>query len=148
MRSLLIGVAALACVVFTGAEAFAQEVRVTLTDVQARSGQIMASLQNEGQFLRGRGAYNVSADPRAGTITLVFPDVAPGKYALVVMHDENSDRRMGAGANGMPTEGWAFSGPGLMGPPSFAGTSFDVGASAPVAITTNMFYPYVPPAGQ
>ena len=147
MRSLLIGVATFACVAFMGADAFAQEVRVTLTDVQARSGQIMAALQTETQFLRGRGAYDIVSAPRAGTMTLVFRDVAPGKYALVIMHDENGDNRMGAAANGMPTEGWAFSGPTLMGPPTFAGTSFDVGA-VPVTVSVNMFYPYVPPAGQ
>lgn len=147
MKSMVIGVAALACAAMFGGQAFAQEVRVTLTDVQARSGQTMASLQTESQFLRGRGVYNVTAEPRNGAVTLVFPGVAPGRYALVVMHDENNDRRLGMAANGAPTEGWAFSGPSLMGPPSFAGQSFDV-AAAPVAFSVNMFYPYVPPAGQ
>jgi uncharacterized protein (DUF2141 family) len=131
-----------------GAEARAQEVRVTLSGVEARAGKILASLQTEADFMQPRASYSLQIDPpaRPGTVTLVFPNVAPGEYALSVMHDENGDYQMRMLSNGMPAEGYAMSHGGAMaGPPSFAVAKFAVGA-APVSFTEAMNYPYAPPA--
>jgi uncharacterized protein (DUF2141 family) len=146
LRMLVVGV----CLGLAGliGAASAQEVRVTLSGVEARSGKILASLQTETQFMQGRGAYGLQLDPPAqpGALTLVFTDVAPGEYALSVMHDENGDYRMQTLPSGMPAEGYAMShGGSMMGPPTFAVAKFVVGA-APVSFTEAMYYPYVPPA--
>ena len=110
MKPMLIACAALA--VLTGGLATrvqaqpieTQEVRVTLTGVEARGGQILASLQTEDQFMQPRGTYGVQrAAPAAnGDVTLVFSNVAPGAYSLSVLHDANSDYQMQRDARRAP----------------------------------------------
>ena len=151
MKSMMLAIAAFAGVALAATAAQAGEVRVTLSHVQHRPGHVLAALQTEQQFLKGAGDYNMSVAPPAteGDVTLDFTNVAPGDYALAVLHDEDGDHQMKMAANGMPLEGWAFSNGGaLQGPPTFAVTKFTVTATGVVDIHTDMFYPYVPPAGQ
>jgi len=149
--ALFAGALAVALAASAATAAYAGEVRVTLSHVQHRPGRILAALQTEQQFLKGPGDYNASVVPPAteGDVTLDFTNVAPGDYALAVMHDEDGDHQMKKAANGMPLEGWAFSNGGeLRGPPTFDVTKFTVTATGVVNIHADMYYPYVPPAGQ
>lgn len=70
---------------------------------------------------------------------LVFPNVAPGTYAAIVVHDRNS--------NGTCDLSWPIPFPkepfaatrgarGVMGPPKFADAAFRVDASGAVEIVT------------
>ena len=51
-----------------------------------------------------------------------FEDIAPGKYALAVIHDENMDGKLDTNILGSPTEGYGFSNDAtaLFGAPSFS----------------------------
>ncbi len=140
MKQIMIALAVLICGVGAASATQAREVRVTLTGVEARGGMILASLQTEAQFMRAEGAYGQVVAVTPGAVTLVFADVAPGEYALSVLHDENGDQRMQNQPNGMPAEGFALSnGAMLMGPPSWAVNKFTVGA-APVRLNERMTY--------
>lgn len=133
---------ALAASMAMSGAAFANEVRVTLTGVEARGGTILAALQTESQFMQG-GSYNASASsPSApGSVELVFHGVAAGEYALAVLHDANNNQRMEMLSNGMPGEGWALTNGGsLTGPPTFAVVKFTV-ADGDVHLSEQMFYP-------
>ena len=89
----LIATAAIACLI--AAPAVAGDVVVTLNGVEARGGDILAALNGPDTFLRGEGEYGVrTSGDVSGAITLTFEDVAPGDYALAVMHDENGDGQM------------------------------------------------------
>jgi uncharacterized protein (DUF2141 family) len=48
-------------------------------------------------------------DAQKGTITYTFKDLEPGKYALVVYHDENHNKICDKNFFGIPTEAYAFS---------------------------------------
>jgi uncharacterized protein (DUF2141 family) len=126
-----IRVAAGALAIWLAAQAAqAGEVRVTLTGVEARGGQILAQLQTEGQFLGAEAAHRAGqpAPSQPGVVTFVFPDVAPGVYAFTAMHDANGDYKMETLPSGMPAEGWAMSnGRALQGPATFAVVRFEVG---------------------
>lgn len=65
--------------------------------------------------------------PAANGAQLHFAGVAPGDYALVVLHDENENRKVDT-ILGIPKEGVGFSrNPVLIiGPPSFAAVRFTV----------------------
>ncbi len=130
--------AALACLI--AAPAVAGDVVVTLTGVEARGGEILASLNTEATFMRGQGEYGVIASgDEAGTITLTFEDVAPGDYALMVMHDENGNGQFDMSPMGMPDEGFAFSNGVSMGMPTFAAHKFTVGEDGAV-LTESILY--------
>jgi hypothetical protein len=50
-----------------------------------------------------------------------FEDIAPGTYALVISHDENTNGKLDTNWLGVPTEGYGFSNDAtaLLGAPSF-----------------------------
>jgi uncharacterized protein (DUF2141 family) len=127
---------ALAALILTTGSAAAETVTITLTGVQARPGPIKASLNTREQFLRAAPAYEAVAEPAVGGVTLTFRDVAPGDYALMVMHDLNGNDRFDYG-----TDGWAFSNSAqpMMGPPVFEERKFTV-SNAPVTLTETMQY--------
>ena len=110
--------AALAALIAT--PALAGEVRMTLDGVQARGGTVYVTLQREAEFMQPTGLAQRIEAPAAGSLTVVFPDVPAGDYALSAFHDENGDRRLDMSPGGMPVEGWAMSNAeALRGPPTF-----------------------------
>jgi uncharacterized protein (DUF2141 family) len=63
---------------------------------------------------------------RATKATCDFADIAPGTYALAVIHDENRDGKLATDWIGKPKEGYGFSNDakGTLGAPSFEAASF------------------------
>ncbi len=104
-------------------------------------GVLLAALQTQGQFMQAAGAYGERiVDPASGVVRVTFRNVAPGDYALMVLHDEDGDSQMKL--NGyMPAEGWAMiNGDALRGPPTFDLVKFTVSASG-ADISVPMSYP-------
>lgn len=106
LKTLIVATAGLLAV--SAGAAFAGDVTVVATGVQARGGMLYAALQGRDQFMQTtftRGT--VRENPAAGTVELTFRDVPTGDYAISLLHDEDGDRRMGM--NGMfPREGYAM----------------------------------------
>ena len=69
----------------------------------------------------------------AGAINI--PGIAPGRYALLVIHDENRNGKLDT-MLGLPREGFGFSrNPALrMGPPPYGAVSFAVAGHSRQAI--------------
>lgn len=103
-------------------------VTVTLENVLNDQGEILAALHTADTFMKGKGIQGFEAKAQKGAITFTFEDVAPGTYAISVLHDMNSNQRMDYGPGGMPEEPYAISGSDMsMGPPSFDSSKFEVG---------------------
>lgn len=121
------------------APAFADDVTVTVTGVQAGGGTILAALQTKDEFLKPEGHLGAKAAATPGAVTLVIHDVPPGDYSLSVLHDADGDMKM-AMKDGMPAEGWTMkNAAALRGAPTWDVVSFKV--AGPVAITEAMIYP-------
>lgn len=122
------------------------EVRIEVTDLRNAQGMVMACMtRDEARFPRCRGdaaSYRVSVPaPAAGdSVTIAFSHVAPGRYAVALLHDENENGEADRAAM-IPREGYGFSrdAPVRMGPPHFAAAAFPVG-SQPVHQTIRMRY--------
>ena len=143
MKTILMTCVSVACLGLIPASAFAEDVRVTLTGVEARGGQILASLQTEEEFMQPRGAYGavLPAPAANGDVVIVFENVAPGVYAFSAMHDANGDYEMQRQENGRPLEGWAMhNGASLRARPTFEQVKIEVGAEGAV-LTEAMIYP-------
>ena len=121
--------------------AAAGDVTVTLTGVQDRGGVIVASFDTRENFMTGRDHRARVENDAAGNVVLTFRDVAPGDYALAVMHDANRDGQFTMSPMGMPEEGWAFSNGDqpMMGPPSFEAHKITVPAEG-LSLTERMQY--------
>lgn len=127
MKAMIVSLAVIGAVWPACAQAGSVEVR--LRDVQNRGGQMLVSLQKEGEFLQPRGTYGaIQPVAGAGEMTLTIKDVAPGEYSLSVLHDQNKDFQMLYGKDGRPAEGWAMhNGAALRGPPQWSQVKFTVG---------------------
>lgn len=132
-------IAATAVLAATAAQA--GDVVVTVSGVQARGGTVLAGLQTREQFMKTDGVNGARAEsPRAGVLTLTIKNVAPGDYALGVLHDEDGNGVLKLAANGMPAEGVAMvGGEALRGPPTFDQVKFTVPANG-AAVKAAMIY--------
>lgn len=70
-----------------------------------------------------------------------FAQIAPGTYALAVIHDENLNGKLDANWLGIPSEGYGFSNDAraALGPPSFSAASFAYDGRS-VALTIGLNY--------
>jgi uncharacterized protein (DUF2141 family) len=130
--------------------------RVTVDGVRSGNGTIMIGLYDTSDgflaaikhsteigLLTDKGRV-VGAALRAvaGSQSIVFTQLKPGRYAIIVFHDENDNGLLDENAWSVPTEGYGFSNnaEGFLGSPSFdaAGVVLD-GAEDCVAIS--LIYP-------
>lgn len=97
----------------------AADLAVHLTGVAGNAGQVLGALCDRDGFLK-RCAHMV-AMPAAPSMTLRFKHIVPGRYAVMLFHDENENGLFDKSPNGMPLEGYGFSrnARGKYGPPSF-----------------------------
>ncbi len=112
----------------TPAAAAALHVRVV--SLRNSTGQVICTLFNSPDAFpsdssKAVGQNNVPINDK--TAVCDFGGIAPGKYALVVFHDENSNGKFDRSWLGLPKEGYAFSNnvKPVFSPPSFKAAAFD-----------------------
>jgi len=113
------------------APAGAQEANlfVQVKGIRASVGNLRVSLYSDPETFRKEDrALKLASIPAAeGDATLEFKGLAPGRYALMAYHDENSDDKLNLRFGMLPIEGYALSNaPKSMGPPKFADSAFDI----------------------
>ncbi|WP_372521309.1 DUF2141 domain-containing protein [Qipengyuania mesophila] len=121
-----------------------QDVVVTVINLRSAEGTVLACLTpSDGDFPDcGADTQSQKRIVRANTrVTIVFNDVAPGDYAISLLHDENGNGKVDK-ALFMPTEGFGFSRDAKLrlGPPRFSAAAFHVTSDAPVYQTIRMRY--------
>lgn len=113
----------------------ADELRVTIEGVASSSGSIMIGLYDSKQHFQTAvaNAANIGLlnDPSrlvgiamraiGGTQSVVFTNLKPGPYAIIVFHDENDNGKLDENPWGAPIEGYGFSNnaQGFLAAPSF-----------------------------
>ena len=116
------------------------QVRVTIESLRNQRGNICLTLFNGSQGFPNQSDRAVASrciSAEEATAGTTFDDLAPGDYAIAVIHDENKDGELNTGLFGIPTEGFGFSqNPKVrMGAPSFKDTAFPLsGTSTPIQI--------------
>lgn len=134
MRGVAILLTALALGGAAPAPSDSARVTVTITEVRNAKGLVRACLTSEKKGFpdcaKVTTAHSASVDARKGTVTLSFTGVAPGRYAISVLHDANANGKADMALGLFPKEGFGFSrdAPVRMGPPSFEDAAFDIGA--------------------
>lgn len=102
-------------------------VKVTIDNVLNDNGTILVSLHSNETFMKGPGVIDLQEAAVKGAVTLTFENVKSGTYAIMVLHDENDNKRMDFQTNGMPKESYGMSGNAMvMGPPTFDDAKFEV----------------------
>src|SRR5690606_35850358 len=112
-------------------QAVPSHVRLEITGVRSDKGKVqvcMTARPDRFPKCQGDRDAHVRSVPARGTVNLDFGDVAPGRYAIAVLHDENGNGKVDRALGLMPKEGFGFSrdAPVRMGPPSFQQAAFEV----------------------
>lgn len=109
--------------------AIAAELEVEVGGVRSADGQVKLMLFDRAEgFRKEDKSREVLALPAAvGTVSGVFRDLPPGRYAIVTYHDEDGDGKLNLRFGMFPTEGYGLSNnPSVSGPPAFQDTAFDL----------------------
>ena len=134
---------AIACVICGGLAALparAADLDIKVTDVRVQQGSLRIAVVDSA------AGWSDGGKPVAGTVskaqgseqTFHFPDLPPGRYAVMVMHDENDNGTLDSNFMGMPIEGYGFSNnPAVMRKPTFEEARFELGAAGS-AITVRL----------
>lgn len=81
---------------------------------------------------------------KAGSRSITFRDLPPGRYAIIVFHDQNDNGLLDENAFGVPIEGYGFSNDaqGLLGAPSFDAAAITLqSADERVSASVSLIYP-------
>ncbi len=126
-RSIALLTAALAAM--GGAQASDATLSVTVNGIRHDRGEVSVSLYSDPKTFRKEAqAVAVKRIPAApGRATVAFDGLAPGRYAIMVYHDEDGDGELDRRLGMFPTEGYGLSNnPTVIGPPAFEDSAFEV----------------------
>ncbi len=104
-------------------------ITVTVTNLKNETGQICFSLFDGPSGFPGKGEQAIAKGfTRADRPTYTFHDLQPGRYAVAIFHDEDSNGKLNKGLLGIPKEGFGFSNNPkiLMGAPSFRAAAMEI----------------------
>ncbi|WP_369026401.1 DUF2141 domain-containing protein [Qipengyuania sp. RANM35] len=120
-------------------------ITVKVTEVRNAKGIVRACMTADMKsFPKCRGvpgAYGATAQAHEGSVSFTFTGVKPGRYAIALLHDENSNGKADRALGMMPKEGFGFSRDAAvrMGPPKFSDAAIDIGGEDQ-ALTIRMRY--------
>lgn len=116
-----VGLLAISVLVALAAPVSAADLTVMVTGVRNGDGRVLVAVCTAATFLTPGCALHASSPAKRGTVTVVVPDVPPGRYAVQSFHDENGNKSVDRGLFGIPLEGIAFSNdaPIRFGPPDY-----------------------------
>ena len=130
----------LGLVLLAGAAAMAQEnksgtIKVVIEGVLDGQGQVRVALEknakdfDSGSFDTPKYLSRVE-DAKGDSVSVTFPAVPYGTYAIKAFQDLNGDGKLKTGFMGAPEEPWGFSNDatGFMGPADFSDAKFELDA--------------------
>ncbi len=119
------------------------EVQVQVSGVRNSQGRVRLAAHAvrdtfPSQWDRAAALAEAPASQPAVTLSLKLP--APGRYALIVVHDEDGDGRMSKNVIGLPKEGYATGdNPASLGFPRFERSLVDL--KEPRRLELRLLYP-------
>jgi uncharacterized protein (DUF2141 family) len=110
----------------------ASVLHVRVVNLRNSTGQVICTLFNSPMAFptdSTRAVAQIAAPIKGNAAVCSFSGLAPGKYALVAFHDENSNGKFDRNWFGLPKEGYTFSNNvrPVFSPPSFKAAAFDYG---------------------
>jgi len=122
--------------------AVAADLEVTVKSINPRKGEIGLSLfSNPDGFPMGEGkGIRVWLPAEAESLVYRFEGIAPGTYAVAVVHDLNGNRKMDSNLLGIPKEPWGVTKNvrPAMRPPKFEEAAMTVSAAGPNRVTVDV----------
>ena len=95
---------------------------VVVDGIEKSTGKIVVAVSDSINFQKKSLYYGmIKVEPKQEEVTIVIENIASGKYAVSLYHDENDNNKLDTGSYGIPVEKYGFSNnaKGKMGPPAF-----------------------------
>lgn len=111
------------------ASVMAADLEVRLADVASADGRILIAVHESEDGWDGRSKAKAAQMVAAveGSLDVSFKDLPPGRYGVLVMHDQNANGKLDTTVLGIPREGYGFSNnPRLMRRARFDEAVFDL----------------------
>lgn len=103
-----------------------QTITVSIDNIKNNKGQVVFALHTNDTWMKSQGLQSETVTIKDGKANVTFKNVPAGTYAIMTLHDENSNNRMDF-ENGMPKENYGMSNnPLSYGPPQFSEAKFEV----------------------
>lgn len=86
------------------------DVAVEVSGLRAAKGRVLVALHDDRWAFPSRwerAVASTSIAAQEGTVTATLRLTRPGRFALIVVHDEDADGQMKKNALGLPREGYA-----------------------------------------
>ena len=126
------------------APAHAGDLRVVAEGVRSDKGNVIFAIHRQGEPFPDKDSPYEGGFRRAavGSVAMTFGNLPPGRYALVVVHDEDLNRVLDISGLGVPTRGFGFSNNtvGLFEPPSFPEAAFEIKTDGEVTQSIRLIY--------
>lgn len=104
---------------------------VTVDGIREQGGEVRLALYDSEAGWSGKAkpvSGRSNAPDGSPRLRFAFTDLAPGRYAVRVMHDENGNGKLDTNLLGIPREGYgASNNPRVMRAPRFDEASFEIG---------------------
>lgn len=124
--------------------ALAGGLSVSVEGLRSDKGNVIVALHRDGDPFPDQESPFLGGFRRAEgeAVSMTFGGLPPGRYAVVVLHDENLNRRVDLDFLGLPIEGFGFSNNALspLGVPSFDAASFIVPDEGQIDLQIRLTY--------
>lgn len=143
-------------ITLSAAPALSAELRLTISGINSDRGKILIGLYDDENVFRNATAnrakrglmpdlgrlIGTAIRAQRGEQSTVFTQLPPGRYALIVIHDENDNGLLDENFLGLPMEGYGFgnNAQGFLGAPSFDAAAINV-ENADVRAHIKLIYP-------
>ena len=111
---------------------------VVVDGIEKSSGKVLVAVADSANFQKQPLYYGFAKVGKGQKeVTVVIENVAKGKYAVSLYHDENDNNKLDTGEYGIPTEKYGFSNNarGEMGPPVFKSCMIKIEEDTEINIT-------------
>lgn len=111
-------------------------VSLEISGIVSAGGEIAVALYaQDGAWLGSNPVVAQRVPVSQGVMTIVFEDIAPGRYAASVYQDINANGALDTGFMGIPSEPYGFTAGAAarFGPPAFDAAAFDVASGEDAA---------------
>lgn len=121
------------------------EIIIVIGNIRNSDGDIRAALfgSTEGFPGESESAFSkIMVPSEINEVQITFTDIPFGNYAVIALHDENSNEKMDKNFFGKPTEGYCISNGvrgGMSGPPGFEDAEFTLDSET-MTVTLEMEY--------
>lgn len=109
----------------------AADLSVSVTGVRSEQGTVRIAVYDrpEGFRQEDKALHRLALPAKNGQVQASFTRLSPGRYAVMVYHDEDNNGRLNLRFGMIPQEGYGLSNaPQVVGPPQFADAAFDLPA--------------------